>query len=277
MWVARGPTPSRIDLCILCAEWRRPNQEHSWPNGIGESGHRAPRWRYHDNPRRRCRQGLRRGRYLPLRVIGRRTGNSYYYARILWLSKARINLELDKSINGTTSTLKNVVLSTTVSAGDLLHVSFNLAGASPATLRAKWWKDGATEPSWQVTTTDSAAQISAGGGVGVSTFLASATTNAPVTTSIDNFLVLGPGAPPNQPPSAVFASSCDATGICSFDSSGSSDPDGTVASYGWDFGDAAHGSSTSANPSYTYGASGTYQVKLTVTDNKGATGSARIL
>ncbi|MGI8717436.1 MAG: PKD domain-containing protein [Lapillicoccus sp.] len=75
---------------------------------------------------------------------------------------------------------------------------------------------------------------------------------------------------PNQPPVAAFTSTA-ANLVASFDGSGSSDPDGTVASYGWDFGDATTG--TGAKPSHTYAAAGTYSVKLTVTDNQGASSS----
>ena len=56
-----------------------------------------------------------------------------------------------------------------------------------------------------------------------------------------------------------------------FDGSGSSDPDGSIASYAWDFGDGQSG--TAATPSHSYAAAGTYQVKLTVTDNSGGTSS----
>ena len=58
----------------------------------------------------------------------------------------------------------------------------------------------------------------------------------------------------------------------SFDSSGSSDPDGSVVSYDWDFGDGS--TDTGITPIHIYNAIGTYNVILTVTDNKGATDSA---
>src|SRR5438094_9453231 len=70
----------------------------------------------------------------------------------------------------------------------------------------------------------------------------------------------------NQPPVAAFTSSCS-TLTCSFTST-SSDPDGSIASYSWTFGDGA--TSTVQNPSHTYAAGGTYTVSLRVTDNQGA-------
>src|SRR5207244_13079388 len=73
----------------------------------------------------------------------------------------------------------------------------------------------------------------------------------------------------NQPPTAAFTQSCSGLS-CTFTST-SSDPDGTIASYSWTFGDGA--TSTAQNPSHPYGAAGTYTVGLTVTDNQGATNS----
>jgi PKD repeat protein len=77
--------------------------------------------------------------------------------------------------------------------------------------------------------------------------------------------------PPNQPPTAAFTANANALSVA-FDGTGSSDPDGTIVKYAWDFGDGS--SSAQASPSHTYAAPGTYSVTLTVTDNRG--GSAFI-
>jgi serine protease len=71
-------------------------------------------------------------------------------------------------------------------------------------------------------------------------------------------------------PTASFTSSCTDLS-CSFDGSGSSDSDGNIVSYAWDFGDNSTGSGVT--PSHTYAAAGTYDVTLTVTDNDNAPGS----
>ena len=78
---------------------------------------------------------------------------------------------------------------------------------------------------------------------------------------------LGPNPPPNQPPVAQASVTCP-TLSCTFDGSGSSDPDGTVAGYSWDFGDGSTGSGEVA--SHQYAQAGTYGYTLTVTDNDGA-------
>jgi len=74
----------------------------------------------------------------------------------------------------------------------------------------------------------------------------------------------------NQPPVASF--STDATSgspglTVNLDASTSSDPDGTVVAYDWNFGDFTSGSGLTT--SHTYGTSGTFPLTLTATDNRG--------
>ncbi|HVX43996.1 MAG TPA: PKD domain-containing protein [Mycobacteriales bacterium] len=78
------------------------------------------------------------------------------------------------------------------------------------------------------------------------------------------------GAAPNQPPVASISASCEQLN-CTIDGSGSSDPDGTIASYSWNFGDGTTGSGV--QPAHTYSAAGRYTITLTVTDDDGATAS----
>lgn len=77
----------------------------------------------------------------------------------------------------------------------------------------------------------------------------------------------------NQAPTAAFSFTCTST-TCEFDASGSSDPDGSVASYAWDFGD--DGTETGRTPSHDFVTAGTRDVTLTVTDDEGRTGSVTV-
>jgi PKD repeat protein len=59
-----------------------------------------------------------------------------------------------------------------------------------------------------------------------------------------------------------------------FDASGSTDVDGTIASYLWDFGDTQTDSGVLVSHSYTQTESKVYTVILTVADDDGATDAA---
>ncbi len=88
------------------------------------------------------------------------------------------------------------------------------------------------------------------------------------------FLSLVP-PPPNQPPTAIFSAS--ATYVAPgqavvFNPQGSSDVDGQIVAYDWNFGDGQKASqSTPATVSHGFVA-GNYFAQLTVTDDAGATG-----
>jgi PKD repeat protein len=80
----------------------------------------------------------------------------------------------------------------------------------------------------------------------------------------------------NRPPVASFtetAETVDTDEAISFDASDSSDPDGYIVDYSWDFGDGAKGTGVSVQ--HAYSQDGTYTVTLTVTDNDGATDTAK--
>ena len=76
----------------------------------------------------------------------------------------------------------------------------------------------------------------------------------------------------NVPPVAAIASQQQGLNV-DFDGTGSSDPDGTVNGYAWEFGDG--GTSDQARPSHRYATAGSYTVKLLVTDDSGATNSTQ--
>ncbi|HEX6849851.1 MAG TPA: PKD domain-containing protein [Candidatus Polarisedimenticolaceae bacterium] len=80
---------------------------------------------------------------------------------------------------------------------------------------------------------------------------------------------------PTEPPVAVNAPSVlngPAPLAVTFDGRGSYDPDGTIVSWSWVFGDGASQSGALAN--HTYAGSGYFYTTLTVTDDDGATNSA---
>lgn len=85
----------------------------------------------------------------------------------------------------------------------------------------------------------------------------------------------GSGGHRNKPPVARLSVS-PTTGAAPLavtaSGNGSTDSDGTIVQYDWDFGDGSAASGPSAQ--HTYATVGEFIVKLTVTDDRGATGTA---
>ena len=97
------------------------------------------------------------------------------------------------------------------------------------------------------------------------------TDNAGQTDSAEQVISVT-GADGNLPPTASFTASPsegEAPLTVTFDASGSSDPDGAIVSYAWDFGNGETATGLTAN--HTFDSAGTFTVTLSVTDDGGAT------
>jgi PKD repeat protein len=177
----------------------------------------------------------------------------------------------DLVINDVFATLADSVLSSTPTA------SFSYTPANPAAESAVQFTDeslsasGITAWSWDfgdgATSTDQhPSHIYASAGSYSVLLLVSEADGDASTTSQDVVV-----APPNQPPvaDAGFDQAANEGVSVSFDGSGSTDPNGTIVSYTWSFGDGGAGSEATTN--HTYADNGIYTVTLTVTDNNGAT------
>jgi hypothetical protein len=88
----------------------------------------------------------------------------------------------------------------------------------------------------------------------------------------------GGGGGTNQPPTAVIAGPATLAAVVgtpvTFGSTGSADPDGTIAAYAWTLAGATPSSATTPSATVTYAAAGTYVVRLQVTDDRGASATA---
>jgi len=87
----------------------------------------------------------------------------------------------------------------------------------------------------------------------------------------------GGGGTGNNPPSARFTVSPKSYGnaplTVTFDASLSTDVDGTIVAYAWDFGDGTTGSGKTLSHTFTAAATTNFAVTLTVTDDQGASAS----
>ncbi|MGO1003658.1 pre-peptidase C-terminal domain-containing protein [Lysobacter sp. CA196] len=92
------------------------------------------------------------------------------------------------------------------------------------------------------------------------------TDNKGATSIVTKTITLPDPGAANSPPTADFSFS--GNGLTATFTDRSVDRDGSIASRSWNFGDG--GTETGINPTRTYAKAGTYNVALTVTDDKGA-------
>jgi len=151
-----------------------------------------------------------------------------------------------------------------------LEVSFNASSSSDSdgTIVSYAWdfKDGNTGTGQTISHTFSSA-----GGYSVKLTV---TDDKGATGTATKTVTVTASATSNQSPTASFTTD-PTSGVAplavSFTASGSSDSDGSITSYAWDFKDGSTGSGQTV--SHTFNSAGNFNVLLTVTDNKEATGS----
>ena len=151
----------------------------------------------------------------------------------------------------------------------VMVVSKVLSGSTPVTVNLMNFAPGASAQVWQLTSANAISRLA---DVPVTDRLV---TSVP-PQSVTLFVVPKSTGPANQPPTAA-ATATPTTGmaplVVSINGGGSVDPDGSIVSYAWTFGDG--GNATGATTSHTY-AAGNYTATLTVTDNQGATATKSV-
>lgn len=210
------------------------------------------------------------GTYVTLAT--RSAGGNAYRAKARYVATGGINLELSRVVGSSEVSLGATSSGITATAGLKLRLRLELEGTSPTRLRLKLWPAAGTEPAtWKLSATDATAALQTPGTAGVEVYTSGTATGAS-TLSFDRFTVTALGAvtpPANQPPKARIATPTINDLTVNVDATGSTDTDGNITKYEWDFGDNTTG--TGATSSHTYITAGTYTVTLKVTDDDNAT------
>lgn len=167
---------------------------------------------------------------------------------------------------GKTGTMPNTAPTAAIGAPVIngLDVAFNGGGTdSDGTIASYSWNFG------DGTTGTGAAAAKTYAAAGTYTVTLTVTDDDGATGQATTTVTVAPI--PNQAPTAQFATPVTDALSVSVNGTTSTDPDGTVVGYAWDFGDG--GTASTATAAHTYAAAGTYTVTLTVTDDDGATSS----
>lgn len=210
-------------------------------------------------------------------IVGRRVATSTEYQGVVRIRGDGVPIlsiaALKGSPTGVTLKAATAAPGIILAAGAALNVRFQVTGTHPTSLGLKVWPATAAEPvNWQSTVTDSFTGLQTAGSVAISSYVSSGSTNAPIVLRLTDFSARSTTVPPaNSPPIARLTVNCTNL-LCSADGTGSTDTDGTIASYSWNWGDGTV--TTGATSSHSFAGAGTRTVTLTVTDNQGGTDTA---
>ena len=148
----------------------------------------------------------------------------------------------------------------------IIAISKYLSGSTPTTINLANFPHNGTAQVWQLTAANNINRLAD------ISFIGNSFSAALPAQSIT--LIVLPAASANQSPTASLTA-IPAVGNAPltvvFDGSASLDPDGSITSYAWNFGDGATASGVTT--SHIYGTPGSYTARLTVADNLGALNS----
>jgi PKD repeat protein len=151
----------------------------------------------------------------------------------------------------------------------LMVIGKHLSGNTPASINlANYAAQGAAQV-WQLTSSN---QINRLADIAVN----GSSLSLSIPPQSITLLIFSAGSA-NQPPTAAISATPLSGSVpltVNFNGSASSDPDGTITGYAWNFGNGNTGSG--ATTSHTYTTTGNYTATLTVTDNNGATASTSV-
>lgn len=127
-----------------------------------------------------------------------------YRGKMRLTPSGTVTLQASKVVGGVETFIgtQATVVGLTYSGGSYIWVRGTLSGTSPTTIQLKAWADGSSEPvGWSYTSTDSEASLQVAGQVGLRINLPSATSNAPVLFTFDDFAVSSSDPTPTPTPS----------------------------------------------------------------------------
>ena len=123
-------------------------------------------------------------------IARRVSATTEYRAKLRFATNGNVYIQATSVVNNVETAIGAEILvpGLTRSPGQFIRLRAQFQGTGTTTIRMRAWADGGTEPTtWQYTQTDSTAALQAAGSVGLRAYLASATTNAPVVATFDDF------------------------------------------------------------------------------------------
>ena len=153
----------------------------------------------------------------------------------------------------------------------IMLVNKVLSGDTPVTLNVAGFGSADQAQLWQLTSANTITRLP-------DVAVAAGVVRTSVPAQSVTLVVLPSGqSTGNQAPVAKITATPTSGGsplVVAFDGSGSTDPDGTLTTWAWNFGDGQQGSGATVSHTYTQG--GTFTATLTVKDNNGATASTTV-